>query len=164
MKTEHYKSWVETLKQRWIEHGAYRPPLVGCRDEDLAAMCAAQGVNSLPALYVEFMRVFGRESGGLTTGDGPFVFPEVLDFKRHWEGVVPTQDCFVFWTNYSEIAAFFHTGPQTDDPLIYLIVEASDDAELRLVIQQEGLLSELILDWVEDLIEVRQKWKPKTGE
>ena len=94
---------INNLKNKWINHGGYKPPLIGCTQEDIKKMCASQQVKHLPELYIQFMLAFGKASGGLQ-GGGEFKFPSVLDFKQHWETILPSPDCFVFITNNDDFA------------------------------------------------------------
>ncbi len=113
-----------------------------------------QQVSQLPELYIHFMRSFGKQTGGLKHG-GEFVFPKVLDFKNRWRLMLPSEDCFVFMTNYDAFALFFHANGDTD-PMVYKIDE--DDA-VGLVIETYGLLSSFFEDWIQAEIEIYQKRK-----
>ncbi len=151
------KSLIEDLKQAWVEHGGYKPPLVGCTHNDINTIRSKQGVDFLPELYIQFMLSFGRNAGGLKHS-GDFTFPKVASFKNEWGQMLPSTNCFVFLTDHDAFALFFCIDGETD-PMIRRIDEASSDAEPGLGIEEYCLLSDFLIDWIQSEILVYQKWK-----
>lgn len=153
-----YKSFIAHMKDRWIKHGPYEPPLVGCTDEELKAIQRAQQVEFLPALYVEFMKVFGKESGGLVH-DGAFRFPLVIEFKNEMEVYDLPDDAFVFLTGQDYSGLYFLTAQQLDDPMIHLLLEGVSEEDEPWIIQKDFCkFSEFLVGLLEGNIEDYQEW------
>lgn len=139
------KAIIEKLRQEWIVGEDYTPPLVGCTENEIELLMESQGVEWLPTLYIEFMKVFGRKSGGLRHG-GDFTYPAVLDFKKEWCVMLPSENTFVFLTNHDTFALYFHVDVKVDNPQVYRIDEADDEPMLKIELYCS--LLEFFTDWI----------------
>gem|GEM_PF-4236390 len=148
---------IKTLRDEWVEHGGFSPPLVGCTVNELNQLKTSQQVNRLPDLYTQFMCVFGKESGGLRHG-GQYHFPQALTFKQHWKPALPESDCFVFVSNNDDMALFFHTEDVLENPMVYRIFETIDSDKQSFHVEPYCKLSDFLIDWVQEEIETYNKW------
>jgi hypothetical protein len=143
--------FMRYFRDQWFRHPSCVPPLAGCTYEEINAMCAGQQVAQLPHLYIHFMLTFGWIPAGLQNG-GIFTFPEVLDFKKRWDWLLPSEDCFVFMSHEVSSALFFHTN-KGDNPMIFSIHEATEGASSALFdINALWLLEDFFLGWLDELL------------
>lgn len=147
------------MKNRWIELGPYQPPLEGCSTQNLEELMIAQKVEKLPELYKEFMLVFGKISGGLRH-EGEFIYPSVLNFKSKAKQFPIPEDSFVFLMGSDLLLLYFRTTQLMDNPMIYTVVENNSSIDqISLVSKEYSKLSDFLVGWVEDEIEVYQTQK-----
>jgi hypothetical protein len=142
----------------------YKPPFVGCTEEEVESIRLAQCVAYLPGLYRQFMLEMGKSTAGLIPADdaGDFIFPEVISFQN--DGL--PEDCFVFLVD-SQVDSFwfFRTANREDDPMLYAVNFDEFDLETKRYVPDEIValfrLSEYLAGWggtcmdddqVEDLI------------
>ena len=152
------RSFIRYLKNRWLSCSACQPPLVGCTDEEIEALRIAQGVERLPALYVEFMRQMGRADGGLGTFfEADFSYAAVVKLKSPEIGYAlailrslgQEEGSFVFLSDNANFLYTFNTSDPYDDPVIYNFHESSEIGEPYYVKAEVGNLAAFLVDCVE---------------
>ena len=157
------RSFIRYLKNRWLSCPLSQPPLIGCSDEEVEALRVAQGVDRLPALYVEFMRQMGRADGGLGKPfDADFSYAAVIDLKSPELGyALPIlrslgleRENFVFLSDNGNFLYTFNTDDTIDDPVVYNFHEGSEIGEPYYVKAEVGSLAGFLTDCVEDCFEI----------
>lgn len=99
----------------------------GCTPEDIEEMKMAQGVARLPAIYVQFMRLLGRNASPLFEGEY-YNCKDVKGLKQRAYEVfredfpffnLPS-DAFVFYNHQDDYILYFLTNTDENDPPVYL--------------------------------------------
>ncbi|MEQ8675949.1 MAG: hypothetical protein RLP44_23240 [Aggregatilineales bacterium] len=119
MTNEKQVSFIRYFAKQWSAMLEFEPPIEGCTDEEIEDIRRSQGVPRLPALYVEFIRKFGRKTGGLEWECGmDLTYPKVCDFKKFPLRVLRDSNVFIFGMNgYEDALSFFNVAE--DDPIVY---------------------------------------------
>ncbi|RSN28402.1 hypothetical protein DL990_27410 [Amycolatopsis sp. WAC 01416] len=90
----------------------------GCSDQEVEALMSAQGVDTLPARYVEFLK-FGGKNPYWLSQDGEWDFGWLLEAKEIAREIVvddyeadftPFEDAFVFQTHQGYEFHYFKAG------------------------------------------------------
>jgi len=153
------RSFIRYLKNRWLTCPVCQPPLVGCTDDEIEQLRIAQGVERLPALYVEFMRQMGRSDGGLAkSSDADLSYAVAIKLKSPEVGyALPIlrslgleQESFVFLSDNTNFIYTFDSRDTQADPLVYSFTENPKVGEPYFVKTEIGSFSGVLVDLVED--------------
>jgi len=119
---------------RQIEGDRYR--LQGCTDAEIEKMKKAQNVASLPLIYVEFMKRYGKLEGRFLAGTD-LHYEDTLEYKDVvYE--MPEEDMaiwilpenkdlfFVFWSHHSYKFYYFYIE-DGEDPPIYMVIDVEKE-------------------------------------
>ena len=105
----------------------------GCSLQELEQIKIQQGIQQLPELYEDFLRVMGRGDGGLYSGSS-CVYPELLSLKKDAEMLLAANDhpfklpydACVFWMHQGYQFVYFLTAEPNDDPPVYYYTEDTE--------------------------------------
>jgi hypothetical protein len=150
------KSFVREMKSRWMMCPEYKPPFIGCTEEEVESIRLAQGVDYLPELYRQFMLEMGKSTAGLIPANDPcdLSFPEVLSFQN--DGL--PEDCFVFLVDsQGDMFWFFRTVDNYDNPMLYAVAFDNFDPERKQYYPDKIAplfrLSEYLAGWGEECMD-----------
>lgn len=159
-------TFVDKLKQEMIWWGIAAPDeIVGCTPYEVDSVVAAQRVNALPELYIEFLLAMGRKAGNFLVG-ADFLYPKLLELKEYayellYEEGATFQlpdDTFIFLVHQGYQFFYFRTRDQAADPRIYYYIEGSRN------VLEKGTLAAFLTKSVEDHKEVILKSSGKDSD
>lgn len=111
--------------------------IIGCSEKEISDIMRAQNVKKLPRFYVEYLKIFGKQSGDLFLGfDIDMKGIMGLKSKEHFERFIPhfqlKDNMFIFRGQQDHTFLYFLTDADPVDPPAYLISELTyeDDPEL----------------------------------
>jgi len=129
---------VKEFTEKMLRHRiATEETLVGCTDEEIELLCKAQGVDKLPSIYIEWLKVMGKQAGWLMRGSD-ILYPidykedfretyydEELDVSSSYEF---PENSFVFWSHQGYQFRFFLVDA-TDSSAVYFWAEGMEKPE-----------------------------------
>ncbi|MBC7871121.1 MAG: hypothetical protein H7Y09_09815, partial [Chitinophagaceae bacterium] len=103
-----------------------RTTFVGCTDEEIEELRQSQNVNRLPKVYINCMKVLGKQSGFIGIGS-EIIYRYVKVLKQEAANIVINSevgfllpaDAFVFFMSHSCIFKFFLTDNEDEDPPVF---------------------------------------------
>jgi hypothetical protein len=134
-------SFIEQIMKDLIELGNKSEEIEGCTDEEIEEIRRVQGVERLPELYVEYLRLMGRYPGDLFRGsevnyrcltsvvEGEGNFKErAVALLKEWavENFELPEDAFIFIWHQSYIFLYFDTKASDYDPKTHYYSEGKD--------------------------------------
>jgi hypothetical protein len=116
----------DTMLARAAYHGNFE----GMPDDEIEQVKTRQDVQFLPSVYIEFLRVMGRKSGGIFGGCDitlptlailkTALFNELQDSREMGANVPDLPPaCFVFLSIQGTDFFYFDTATNADDPEVY---------------------------------------------
>jgi hypothetical protein len=106
--------------------------IVGCTEQEISEIQQKQGINRLPTVYEEIMKIMGRKAGRFFTSEGFFYQAHIyLNMKDTANDIILRSDsefklpldAFVFLWHPNYIFCYFTTETVQDDPTVYRFVE-----------------------------------------
>src|SRR5262249_7602915 len=110
----------------WVQ-SAYHGIFEGLSGAEIEKLRLAQSVDKLPSIYLEFLQVMGRKSGGIFAGCS-VSFDELLSLKAELQMIQKYHDVeqpplpansFVFLAIQGVDYFFFEATQNQDDPAVY---------------------------------------------
>ncbi|MFC8042849.1 hypothetical protein [Nocardia sp. NPDC057353] len=129
--------FMAELADQLIRRGLVTPDAIrGCTDAEIAALRQAQGVRALPAAYLDFLAITGKNPYWLSR-DGEWDYASLLRAKQTAREIVaddddrsfaPFEDAYILQTHQGYAFEYFR-GADLDepDPPIWLYEEAQPE-------------------------------------
>jgi hypothetical protein len=129
---------LRDITQQLREEGAAEPhEICGCSDEEIERIRVDQGVERLPASYIQFLRTMGRGAGELLVGTDVF-YPEILGIKadaqvlfRECNFSVPTFEDSVVIAMHQGYEVYWLESCKDEDPPVFLYHEYEETPRRR---------------------------------
>jgi|GEM_PF-2510807 len=152
-----YINSIQSNKRVWAnpEFLQERTTFIGCTGEEIEELRQRQNVKRLPKVYINCMKVLGKQSGFIGIGS---------EITHHYVKVLKEEaakmvidsevsfllpsDAFVFFMSHSCMFKFFLTDNEDEDPPVFRYVETESEFYKE---------TEHLSDWYEQELDVIRK-------